>query len=83
MVCPPAKCQRSDLVGLTGESTAYVCGSRASSVLVCYALGMESAEPRWQIELGADLIYARGAIAPGRVYVATLEGALFALGDED
>jgi outer membrane protein assembly factor BamB len=75
--------RRSDLVGLDGETTAYVCGSRQSGELVCYALGMDSAEPLWQMTLGPDLAYAGGAIASDRVYVATQEGALFALGDGD
>ncbi len=43
---------------------------------------MTGADSLWELDLGRDMVIAGGAIVDGRLYVATLEGTLFALGDK-
>ena len=44
-------------------------------------LSTESAEPFWVLDLGVSEIPRSGAVVPGRIYLTTREGSLYALGD--
>ena len=74
--------QSGVLIGLDGDATAYLCGSLTDGTDRCYALAMSGPAPLWELDLGRDMVIAGGAIVDGRLYVATLEGTLFALGDK-
>ncbi len=78
------------VVGVEEDATLYVCGRfpfdfqteppRAS----CMAISPESQEPLWAVVMGGpivgDQLIVGGALVSGRLYVATVEGKLFAIG---
>ncbi len=75
----------SQLVSLLDrDATAYVCGSYQ-----CKAFAPGSEEPVWQVELQAGTQVEQigaikgGALVPGRLYVATEGGLLFAVGESE
>ncbi len=74
--------QGGALIGLDSDKTAYFCGTLRDGMDRCYALTMAGPDSLWELDLGRDMVIAGGAVVEGRLYVATLDGTLFALGDE-
>jgi pimeloyl-ACP methyl ester carboxylesterase len=67
------------MIGIDPGSVAYMCGS-AFGPAKCVAVKMGSSSPEWSLDLdGAGTL--GGALAPGRLYVVTKDGLLFAIGD--
>jgi len=67
------------MIGIDPRSVAYMCGS-AFGPAKCVAVKMGSSSPEWSLDLdGAGAL--GGALAPGRLYVVTKDGLLFAIGD--
>jgi hypothetical protein len=74
--------QGGAIIGLDGDHTAYFCGTLRDGTGRCYALTMASPDPLWVLDLDRDVVITGGAIAEGRLYVATLGGTLYVLGDQ-
>jgi outer membrane protein assembly factor BamB len=78
--------QQTQLIAIDGSSTAYICGMGFSSLqgpaTLCEAYPQNGTAPKWSY-LFAEGTYGivGAAMAPGRLYVITPDGALFALGD--
>jgi len=76
----------TSLVAIDGEGTVYTCGMGFSIVkgaaIMCEAYRQNATAPTWSyaFDEGANGI-AGAAMAPGRLYVITLDGNLTALGD--
>jgi peptide/nickel transport system permease protein len=70
--------RRSRVIGVGDDATVFLCGSGRNGRLQCGAYQPISKQPRWQLALpvGGDVI--GGALAEGRMYVATRD-ALFAI----
>lgn len=67
------------MIGIDPRSVAFMCGS-AFGPAKCVAVKMGSSSPEWSLDLdGAGTL--GGALAPGRLYVVTKDGSLFAIGD--
>lgn len=63
------------------ESTVYVCGVQGSREVPrsrCLALNDESEDPIWEVSF--DGKFVGSALVPERLYIATGEGLLYALG---
>ena len=78
--------KNSLLVTVDDQSTAYVCGisgeAESQWKSACYAYPKGSAEPSWEIDLsGMHGEVIGGAATPGRLYITTEDGYLFAIGD--
>jgi peptide/nickel transport system permease protein len=78
---------RSRMVGIDGNQTYYLCGSTFTSDQgqkgVCIAFAQGSSELLWEQTLEgshADIIGA--ALVEGRLYVATQDGILYAIGNK-
>jgi outer membrane protein assembly factor BamB len=69
---------KAKLIGIDPNSSAYVCGSFNPVKCLSIDLGTSSAE--WTLELDGSGVLG-GAIAPGRLYIVTNEGTIYALGD--
>ena len=79
-------------VAIDAEETIYSCGLDtdvlAEAHLICLASSPRSQDPVWEVQLERPgrlpdaNIYAGGALVPGRLYVATYDGFLYAIGDE-
>lgn len=68
------------MIGIDPQAVAYMCGS-AFGPSKCVAVRLGSSTPEWDMELdGAGAL--GGALAPGKLYVTTRDGILFALGDD-
>lgn len=75
--------RETSVIGLDGDGVAYICGtSRITGKAECLALQPGLDEPLWTLELPFGAAVTGGAITPGRLYVATEEGYLMALGGE-
>lgn len=72
------------LVGFDRDGAAYTCGilqrSRKESVVQCRALAIGRAQPAWTIEVAAQGTPIGGALAPDRLYIATSDGIVAAVG---
>jgi outer membrane protein assembly factor BamB len=68
------------------DFTLYTCGRRPVNMLqnskpACFALTPQGDQPRWEAVLGNRLEgFAGSALVAGRLYVATEEGHLYAIG---
>jgi peptide/nickel transport system permease protein len=69
----------SKLLGIDPESVGYICGDAFGTVR-CLAVNLGDAAPKWTMELKGDGVTG-GALAPGRLYLVTKDGLLYALGD--
>jgi outer membrane protein assembly factor BamB len=75
--------RETSVIGLDGSGVAYICGtSRVTGTAECLALQPGLDEPLWTLELPFGSVVTGGAVTPGRLYVATEEGYLMALGVE-
>ena len=77
--------QRAVLVGLDGNDTAYVCGSKPAGTAVCFDLGRDADSPLWSVELEPNEQHQckGGAIASGRMYVSLYDEHVIALGEDE
>jgi hypothetical protein len=69
------------VVGIDVDATAYICMDAYQSASSCVAFGPETDRARWRAVLPGRGAIAGAALAPGRLYVATWNGTLFAIGD--
>jgi ABC-type dipeptide/oligopeptide/nickel transport system permease subunit len=81
--------ENSRMLGVDGQGVAYICGPNLREYgqdavgVSCLAFQQGSAEPLWQMALPqATGEVLGGALLEGRLYVATEDGSLFALGGE-
>ena len=72
----------SRVIGLDRDSNLVWCGLGYQTLsLGCYAFPARSATPLWQVDLEGISVPVGGALAPGRVYVASEAGNLYVLAD--
>ena len=83
---PSGLFNNSQVVAVDNTNTAYLCGQSQTSQtrldFRCQAFPQGNAEPSWELvvaEIGQDPLGT--ALAPGRLYVTTTIGNLYALGD--
>ncbi len=80
----PDRLGTATLIGFDREGTAYTCGalqrSRQNDAAQCRALAIGRVQPVWTAEIAAKGVPVGGALAPGRLYVATSEGIMAAIG---
>jgi ABC-type dipeptide/oligopeptide/nickel transport system permease subunit len=69
----------SKLLGIDPESVGYICGDAFGTVR-CLAVNLGDAVPKWTMDLKGVGVTG-GALAPGRLYLVTKDGLLYALGD--
>jgi hypothetical protein len=70
------------LVGIDRDDTLYMCGMITGGQSVeCRANRPGNGAPIWKLEINDAGIPLGGAIVPGRIYVTTLEGNLYAIED--
>ncbi len=72
------------LIGFDRDSDAFICGvlqrSRQSNAVQCRALAPGRAQPAWMLEVAAQGAPIGGALAADRLYVATADGIVVAIG---
>ncbi len=73
----------SFVIGVYADSRLYVCGVGVSAEALCQAYSSSSADPLWEINLGAGVTPTGGALAEGKLYVSTKQGTLFVLENAD
>jgi peptide/nickel transport system permease protein len=78
--------ESTQLIAIDGSSIAYICGLGFSSeqgpATMCEAYPQNGTAPKWTYPFSEGTYGIVGAaMAPGRLYVITPDGALFALGD--
>ena len=62
------------------DSTMVICGLVEGQGAECRALARERREPLWRLPLGQDDFVVNGAaLVPGRLYVTTADGVLYAI----
>lgn len=74
--------RNSSPVAVDAQKTLYSCGNlnRGYGALDCQAFAFGAEEPLWTLNVDGDEM-AGAAVAPGRMYVATKDGFLHAIGD--
>lgn len=73
----------SRVIAVDAADRAYICGAIRAGQPDCIAVVPGEDEPGWQIALDRSKgNVVGGALAPGRLYVATDDGWLYAIGDE-
>jgi ABC-type dipeptide/oligopeptide/nickel transport system permease subunit len=75
----------SQVIGVDQGGTLYACGNldRGYGQANCQAFDPDQDEPRWTFTLPRGQAVVGGAVVPGRAYVITQEGFLYALGAAD
>lgn len=71
----------SKLIAIDSADRAYVCGFSRGTGPECIAFSPGAEEPVWQVAVPEMGQVNGGALAPGRLYVTTRDGALYAIGD--
>lgn len=69
----------SDLLAIDEAATAYICGGTNRNTVTCIAQAPGQAEPTWQLQLPQGYSLQGGALVPGRLYVTTQDGFLYAI----
>lgn len=69
------------VIGLAEDSTLYTCGLKRDATPQCLGFAPGSDQPAWKFTLEEGQGIAGGALISGRLYVATSDGYLYALGD--
>jgi outer membrane protein assembly factor BamB len=74
--------RNSKVIGVDQKGTVYACGNLDFGYgdPECQAFSPESEEPSWKLALEQGAEVSGGALVPGRLYVATREGFLYAIG---
>ena len=67
------------LLGMDDSDRAYLCSERGTPI--CMAAEIQEEAPLWQVKVHAGSGLAGGALASKTLYVATLDGYLYALAD--
>jgi peptide/nickel transport system permease protein len=70
-----------NVVGVDREHIAYVCMDAYSAASSCVAFGPDSDRTLWRAQFHGVQALAGAALAPGRLFVATWDGRLIAVGD--
>ncbi len=74
--------RESRIIGVDNNATLYICGQPRGLGASCAAYERGAEEPKWELVLAkTGGIPNGGALLPGRIYVTTQSGQLFALGD--
>jgi ABC-type dipeptide/oligopeptide/nickel transport system permease subunit len=77
----PQRSPRAVAVDAAGR--AYLCGEKRVEGVECISLTPDQKEPAWQVDLPNSSGHVTGgALAPGRLYVTTQDGYLYAIGDK-
>ncbi len=80
----PDRLGTATLVGFDRDGTAYTCGAlqrnQRNNAVQCRGLAMGRVQPAWTAELPAGGTPVGGALAPDRLYVATSNGIVAAIG---
>lgn len=80
----PDRLGTAALIGFDRDGAAYVCGtlqrSRQDDAVQCRALTVGRAQPAWTLEIASPGMPVGGALAPNRLYVATSDGVVAAIG---
>ena len=71
------------VAGVDPQEVAYICADSYESFSECAAFTPENIQPLWRERLPGIKAIAGVAMAPGRLYVATWEGKLLAIGEAD
>ena len=72
-----------EILGIDAAGLAYACMDSYQVAPICVSLSEDLNRPLWSVPLrGVDSI-SGAALAPGRLYVATWEGELIAIGSAD
>jgi outer membrane protein assembly factor BamB len=89
-ISPDHPLSAAQVVGVRDQDTAaYLCGLKnrqqgsAKAAIACSAFVPGQSEPIWQAELGQSEEIKGGALAPGRLYLTTVEGKLYAVGEAE
>jgi peptide/nickel transport system permease protein len=69
----------SDLLAIDDAATVYLCGGTNLNSVTCTAQAPGQAKPAWQLQLPQGYPYRGGALVPGRLYVTTQDGFLYAI----
>jgi outer membrane protein assembly factor BamB len=71
------------LIAFDQSNTTYMCGFLEAEPggMHCRANKLGSGTPVWEVELGGASIPNGGAVVPGRLYVTTVNGVLYSIGD--
>lgn len=70
------------VIGVDGNSRLYTCGPRRASGPECLGFEIGQEEPVWQAPLDKNAGFPNGgALVPGRLYVTTEAGVLYAIGE--
>jgi outer membrane protein assembly factor BamB len=71
----------SKLIAIDAADRAIVCGQARSGHLECTVFAPGAEKPVWQVTLPDMAQVNGGALVPGRLYVTTRDGALYAISD--
>ena len=72
----------SQVIATDADDHVYVCGPHRINGAECVGFAPGAEAPFWQVPLTQGGQANGGALAPGRLYVTTVDGAMYALGDE-
>lgn len=70
------------LIGIDDQQIMYLCGTKPGGKLSCYGISPFVNDIAWSIDLPVSGTIVGGALSPGRLYVATDKGELFAIGNQ-
>ena len=71
----------SQVIATDAADHIYVCGGNRVGDAECVGFAPGAEEPFWRVALPQDGHANGGALVPGRLYVTTGDGALYALGN--
>ncbi len=82
----------SSAIGMDGEDTIYSCGFTSENLAqaqpICMAFSPGSEDPLWELALERTeplndiILFAGGAVVPGRLYITTVDGFFYAIGEQ-
>jgi outer membrane protein assembly factor BamB len=72
----------SQVIATDAADHLYVCGEDRTGAAECVGFAPGAEAPFWRVALPQGGQVNGGALGPGRLYVTTGDGALYALGDE-
>lgn len=77
--------RNSQVIAVDQNATIYTCGNLdyGYGLPECQAFSPASEEPTWKLLLEDSAQVVGGALVPGRLYVASQEGFLYAIGSGD
>ena len=75
--------RQSNLIAIDRQSCAYVCSDNFNVNANCKVYELDLEVPCWELELGNGVNILGGALVPGRFYISTDTGLLYAIGSGD